>query len=396
MVMSLHTLGRVDYLFGSDYTSVHSQLKDKLDCARVLVIGGAGTIGQAVVRELFKFEPAALHVIDISENNLVELVRSIRSKFGPNKTDFQTFVIDVNEQIFDTFLERHVGYDFVFNLSALKHVRSERDPFTIIRVMQVNIMNSLKLHAYCQEAKSKNYFCVSTDKAANPVNVMGATKRLMEKCLFDTNDGGKVTMARFANVAFSDGSLLHGFSQRYLRNEPITAPSDIRRYFMTDTEAGILCVISGILGDKNEIFFPKLSQELHLTYFTDIANRFLVEKGYMPFQCETEEEARSKAEYLILNGKWPVYYFPSDTTGEKPFEEFYTKRERPILDKFEEIGVIRNTESLDLNTKTEFVEDFAALKSSKSVEKKQLIDLLKKFLPEFDYIDKEKNLHERM
>ena len=392
----LSLLGRTNSLFQEDYKSILSELRNKLSSANVLVVGGAGSIGQSVARELFSLEPKSLHVIDISENNLVELVRSIRSTLGYNKTDFQTFVIDIGDPLFDMFLEKNNAYDYVFNLSALKHVRSERDPFTLLRMIQVNVVNPIKLKAYCEKSGTQNLFCVSTDKAANPVNLMGASKRLMERCLFGPNSEVKVSMARFANVAFSDGSLLYGFSQRLLNGEPITAPSDVQRYFMTGSEAGILCIIAGILGEQNEIFFPKLLEELHLTYFTDIAERFLKSKGFTPYQCNSEEEARSNTRKLITSGKWPVYYFQSDTTGEKPFEEFTTKDETPILTKYKDIGIIKNTDYFDSSTRQAFLDEFKVIINSQNLSKMKLSDLIQKFLPELVYEEKNKNLHERM
>ncbi|MDA7643385.1 UDP-N-acetylglucosamine 4,6-dehydratase, partial [Akkermansiaceae bacterium] len=316
-------VGRSNLLFADDVLSREEELRDRVRGARILVIGGAGTIGQAVVREFFKRDPLALHVVDLSENNLVELVRDVRSTLGYRSGDFQTVPVDVGSRYFGAFVESQEPYDIICNLSALKHVRSEKDPYTLMRMLEVNVFNTVKTARMAAQMGARKYFAVSTDKAANPVNLMGGSKRIMEKFLMRESLDVIVSMARFANVAFSDGSLLHGFNQRLMKRQPIAAPNDVERYFVTPQESGELCMMSAIFGENLDIFFPHQEGELELTKFSDIAIRFLESHGYEPVECETEVEARSCAEELISRRQWPVYFFASDTTGEKAYEEFF-------------------------------------------------------------------------
>ena len=252
-------LGRETSLFSSDIDDLQQELVDLVKGAKVLIIGAAGTIGSATAKQIFQRNPSALHAVDISENNLVELVRYIRSSVGYQDVDFRTFAIDCGSDEFEAFVKFHGPYDYVFNLSALKHVRSESDPYTLMRLVQVNIFNTVNTLRQTSSKSLKKYFCVSTDKAANPVNMMGASKLIMEMFLQRESIQQSVSMARFANVAFSDGSLLHGFNQRFLNQQPIAAPNDILRYFITPSESGELCLLSGLLGQNREIFFPKLT-----------------------------------------------------------------------------------------------------------------------------------------
>src|SRR6056297_1968551 len=338
----LELIGRNEELFAADVAAREAELSELVSSSRFLVIGGAGSIGQAVCREIFRRNPRALHVVDISENNMVELVRDIRSTLGYIDGDFRTFAIDCGSRGFGALMNAGSGYDYVLNLSALKHVRSEKDPFTLMRLIEVNVLNTIATVAQARERGARKYFAVSTDKAANPVNMMGASKRIMEMFLMRESEEIPVSTARFANVAFSDGSLLHGFNQRFAKKQPISAPRDVRRYFVTAEESGQLCLMSCLLGENRNIFFPKLSEHLHLTTFSEIAIRYLAARGFDAFECDSEEEARSRAEELIQSGRWPCYFFNSDTTGEKDFEEFFTESETVHLDRFESIGVIEN------------------------------------------------------
>jgi len=318
----LGLIGRDQELFTQDISGHEAQLKAKVSTSSFLVLGGAGSIGQAVTKEIFKRNPKKLHVVDISENNMVELVRDIRSSFGYINGDFQTFALDIGSVEYDAFIKADGKYDFVLNLSALKHVRSEKDPFTLMRMIDVNVFNTDKTIQQSIEKGSKKYFCVSTDKAANPVNMMGASKRIMEMFLMRRSEQIAISTARFANVAFSDGSLLHGFNQRIQKRQPIVAPNDIKRYFVTPQESGELCLMSCIFGENRDIFFPKLSEALHLITFADIAVKYLNQLGYVPHLCENEDEARELVKTLPAEGKWPCLFTSSDTTGEKDFEEF--------------------------------------------------------------------------
>jgi len=319
----LSLLGREQLLFGADIDHFEPELLDAAGRGRFLIIGGAGSIGQAVVREIFKRDPRVLHVVDISENNMVELVRDLRSTLGYIEGEFRTFAIDAGSDIFDA-LTREYGYDYILNLSALKHVRSEKDPYTLMRMIDVNIFNTLSSIDVARRKGMRKFFCVSTDKAANPANMMGASKRIMEMFLMRESHDLPISTARFANVAFSDGSLLHGFRQRLAKQQPFSAPRDVRRFFVTPQESGELCLMSCLLGDNRDIFFPKLSEELHLTTFSSIAEKFLAQQGYEAVPCASEEEARHRVGELIPQKKWPCYFFDSNTTGEKSFEEFHT------------------------------------------------------------------------
>lgn len=392
----LSLVGRESPLFGADIAAHEDQLSEIVRGSRFLVIGGAGSIGQAVSREIFKRNPRVLHVVDISENNMVELVRDLRSTLGYIDGDFSTFAVDCGSREFEALMKASGGYDYVFNLSALKHVRSEKDPFTLMRLIEVNIFNTLKTIELARQSGAKRYFCVSTDKAANPVNMMGASKRIMEMFLMRESDVMPVSTARFANVAFSDGSLLHGFNQRFAKRQPISAPNDVRRYFVTPQESGELCLMSGLLGDNRDIFFPKLSEELHLTTFSDIAVRYLDALGYKAVACATEEEARTRADELISQRRWPCYFFASDTTGEKDFEEFFTDSEILDMDRFVNVGIVKNRLDYDPTLLDEFCREIAAFRASERWEKGPIVDLFNRMIPEFNHLDTGRYLDGRM
>jgi len=284
----------------------------------------------------------------------------------------------------------------VFNLSALKHVRSESDPYTLMRMIMVNVFNTIKTLRLANNMGAKKYFCVSTDKAANPVNMMGASKRIMEMFLMRESLTQDIAMARFANVAFSDGSLLHGFNQRFTKKQPFSAPNDVRRYFVTPQESGELCLLSGLLGENRDIFFPKLSEKLHLITFSEIAVRYLRERGYEPYECESEDEARDRAEELIANKQWPCYFFKSDTTGEKDFEEFFTDNEDLDMERFETVGVIKNMPDFDEAKLDDFMNGIEALREKGTWAKNDIVKLYFGLLPEFAHKETGKYLDQRM
>jgi FlaA1/EpsC-like NDP-sugar epimerase len=375
----LKLIGRTAPLFIDDIYNQSKELQELVSNSSFLVIGGAGSIGQAVTREIFKRNPLALHVVDISENNMVELVRDIRSTLGYIDGDFRTFAIDC-----------------VLNLSALKHVRSEKDPFTLMRLIEVNILNTIRTVQIAKEHDVKKYFCVSTDKAANPVNMMGASKRIMEMFLMRESESMEISTARFANVAFSDGSLLHGFNQRFAKRQPISAPNDVRRYFVTPQESGELCLMSCLLGENRDIFFPKLSEQLHLTTFSDIAERYIKNLGYEPFQCSTEQEARELTDELIESKRWPCYFFKSDTSGEKDFEEFFTDNEILDMNRFQNLGVIKNEANFSSALLDNFLEVINELRAQKVWEKAPIVDLFNKMIPDFKHKETGKYLDGRM
>jgi FlaA1/EpsC-like NDP-sugar epimerase len=392
----LKLIGRDKLLFTNDIESFSKELENMVSNSTFLVIGGAGSIGQAVTKEIFKRNPKKLHVVDISENNLTELVRDIRSSFGYIKGDFKTFALDIGSIEYDVFIKSDGKYDYVLNLSALKHVRSEEDPFTLMRMIDVNIFNTDKTIRQSIDNGTKKYFCVSTDKAANPINMMGASKRIMEMFLMRRSLDINISTARFANVAFSDGSLLHGFNQRIEKRQPIAAPSDIKRYFVTPQESGELCLMSCIFGENRDIFFPKLSKNLHLMSFSDIAIKYLNDKGFKPYLCETEDEARELIKTLPEQGKWPCLFTKSDTTGEKDFEEFYTDKEVLDMDRFENLGVIKNEPEYNEIQLNNFEDTIGQLKSSMNWDKKSIVNEFFKMIPKFGYHDNGKYLDGKM
>lgn len=392
----LKLIGRNKELFSTDILNNNAKLRNIVASSTFLVIGGAGSIGQAVTKEIFKRNPKKLHVVDISENNMVELVRDIRSSFGYIDGDFQTFALDIGSIEYDTFIKSDGKYDYVLNLSALKHVRSEKDPFTLMRMIDVNIFNTDKTLQQAIDNGTKKYFCVSTDKAANPVNMMGASKRIMEMFVNRKSKNIKVSMARFANVAFSDGSLLHGFNQRIEKGQPIVAPNDIKRYFVTPQESGELCLMSCIFGDNRDIFFPKLSENLHLITFADIAVKYLEEKGYEPYLCKNENEARELAKTLPEQGKWPCLFTSSDTTGEKDFEEFFTDNETLDMQRFENLGVIKNEANFNDGLLNDFENTISGLKEKREWTKEQIVELFFKMIPDFGHKETGKYLDGKM
>jgi FlaA1/EpsC-like NDP-sugar epimerase len=395
-VTILNLIGREKELFVHDLKSCEFELNQAVSSSAFLVIGGAGSIGQAVTKEIFKRNPKKLHVVDISENNMVELVRDIRSSYGYIEGDFQTFALDVGSIEYDAFIQADGKFDYVLNLSALKHVRSEKDPFTLMRMIDVNIINTEKTLLQSIANGTKKYFCVSTDKAANPVNMMGASKRIMEMFLMRRSLDINISTARFANVAFSDGSLLHGFNQRIQKRQPIVAPQDIKRYFITSKESGELCLMSCIFGENRDIFFPKLSESLHLISFSEVAIKYLQQLGYKPYLCESEDEARLLAETLPAQGKWPCLFTNSDTTGEKDFEEFFTENETLDMSKFNNIGVIKNEPIFNNKALEDFVAYIDSRKFAKSWTKEQIVNLFFKMLPDFGHKETGKYLDGKM
>ncbi len=392
----LELIGRKHPLFDVDVSRHEEILSGLVTGSRFLVIGGAGSIGQAVVREIFKRDPRGLHVVDISENNTVELVRDIRSTLGYIKGDFRTFAIDCGEPEFVALMNAETSYDYVLNLSALKHVRSEKDPFTLMRLIKVNILNTLRTIDLVKVRGTRKYFCVSTDKAANPVNMMGASKRIMEMFLLRASLELPISTARFANVAFSDGSLLHGFNQRFAKRQPISAPNDVRRYFVTPQESGELCLMSCLLGENRDVFFPKLRETLNMARFSDIAVCYLRALGFEPYECASEDEARGRAVELIARKQWPVYFFSSDTTGEKDFEEFFTGGETLDMHRFETIGVIKNSPTFDEARLQHFISAISRIGAQPTWDKPELVDLFNQMLPDFAHKETGRYLDNRM
>ncbi len=396
----LPLIGRTKPLFVEDIGKIESEISDIVKNSRFLVIGGAGTIGSAICRELFARDPKVLHVVDISENNMVELVRDIRSSKGYGSGEFATFAIDCGSDIFKAFIkeqkDRIGGYDYVFNTSALKHVRSEKDSYTLMRMIDTNIFNTDSTMLLAKECGAKKYFCVSTDKAANPVNMMGASKRIMEHYLNRRSLEMPVSTARFANVAFSDGSLLYGFNRRLEKEQPIAAPNDVRRYFVTPKEAGELCILSCLTGENRDIYFPKLDEELNLVTFSDIAVKYLNSLGYEPVECATEDEARARVGELKAMHKYPVYFFKSDTTGEKDFEEFYMDGANLDMDKFISVGIVKKAAEYKEEDLEYFTSTIRAMRDKGTWTRGELVELFNKMLPEFHHKETGKFLDSKM
>lgn len=392
----INLIGREKALFDKDINTHETELSKIVAESRFLVLGAAGSIGQAVCKEIFKRKPKKLHAVDISENNLVELVRDIRSSFGYIDGDFSTYALDIGSWEYDAFIKADGEYDYVLNLSALKHVRSEKDPYTLMRMIEVNIFNTDKTIRQSIEAGVKKYFCVSTDKAANPVNMMGASKRIMEMFLMRRSADIDISTARFANVAFSDGSLLHGFNQRLLKHQPIVAPNDVRRYFVTPQESGELCLMSCIFGENMDVFFPKLSEELHLISFSDIARKYLRSRGFEPYECETEDEARTLVNELPQKGQWPCLFTKSDTTGEKDFEEFFTDKETLDMDRFVNLGIIKNPLTEKFDHVSHFESTIEEMKNRGSWTKDEIVALFFEMIPDFGHKETGKYLDGKM
>ncbi len=366
-----------------------------IENSKFLILGGAGSIGKEIVKILFKNNPIKLHVIDLSENNLVELVRDLRSSFGYIKGDFKVFALDIASMEYDKFIEHDGEYDYVLNLSALKHVRSEKDPFTLSRLIETNIFNVEKTLIQSIERNVKSYFSVSTDKASNPVNMMGASKRIMEILMFMYSGKIKVSTARFANVINSDGSLIYSFNQRILKNQPLVAPNDIKRYFISQNTAAQLCLISAFYGNNCEIFFPILNPRTDLISFKELAIEFLHEKNLKPLICDTEDEARNLSNF-DNRGFWPCYFSKSETTGEKPFEEFFTKKEVLDLSRYKKIGVIKAEKNFDNALLINFKNEFQNFKRQNNWSRKGLIKIIKNAIPELEHIEKDKFLDDKM
>lgn len=392
----LSLVGREREILTSDLEAHDYEITRKIESASFLVIGGAGSIGQAVVKEIFARNPKRLYVIDISENNLVELVRDIRSSIGYIDGDFQTFAIDAGSEHFFALLKSSKPFDFVLNLSAMKHVRSEKDPYSLMRLLDVNLLNVISCVDFLTKQGSTKYFSVSTDKAANPANLMGASKYLMERYLLSQSDKLKFSSARFANVAFSDGSLLFGFEQRILKQQPLSAPLDIRRYFITPSEAGKICLFSCILGENRDIFFPKLTRKLHEITFAEIAVNYLQAKNKNPVICQSEQEARDYLTQCQSLNNWPCYFFKSDTTGEKDFEEFYTENEKVDLTSYEDLGIVKNISANTDQSIYSFLEKLAALKASEDYDRSKLVTMFREAIHHLDHKETGKFLDGRM
>ena len=387
---------RSSSMFLDDIKTNYALLSERIRNKSILVIGGAGSIGSSFIKSLLPFEPSSIVVVDINENALAELTRDLRSTKGMYVPDnYITYPMDYVSPIFEKMFRSHNGFDIVGNFSAHKHVRSEKDVYSVEAMLQNNILHAKYLLDLLSEYPPEEYFCVSTDKAANPVNIMGASKRIMEDVIFSYSDKFPVKTARFANVAFSNGSLPAGFLARIQKLQPLSAPSDVRRYFVSPEESGQICLLSCILGENRDIFFPKL-KEAQMMSFDAIGTELLKAHGYDILQCCTDEEALNKAEDLKKGSNlYPVHYSVSDTSGEKLFEEFATDSETTDMERFISLGVITGK---GIPNKDRIIELYSDLNSAfaRETSKKEIIELLQRYLPSFVHIETGKSLENKM
>ncbi|QRO51708.1 polysaccharide biosynthesis protein [Butyricimonas virosa] len=384
-------------MFAQDIESNKEELLKEIQGKKVLVIGGAGTIGSSFIRAILPFKPIELVVVDISENGLTELTRDLRSTNGmyvPEK--YRTYPINYADPILGKIFREANGFDIVANFSAHKHVRSEKDQYSVEALLENNVIKARCLLDLLVEIPPKHFFCVSTDKAANPVNVMGASKKIMEDMIFAYSDKFKISTARFANVAFSNGSLLAGFIDRLMKKQPLVAPLDVKRYFVSPDESGQICMLSCILGKNKEIFFPKLGEEQMLS-FAQICDDFLHVLGYEVKRCENDEEAKRYAAEMSVNDKtYPVVYFNSDTTGEKSFEEFYIPGEKLNMERFGSLGVIEEVKVRSINDIDNLFFELKNVFAKDVFSKEEIVKVMKRFIPNFEHVEKGKNLDQKM
>jgi len=390
-------LGRDRSFLAGDIAAVSDRIREQLADARVLVIGAAGSIGSSFVRELCQFQPSGLHLLDISENNLVEVVRDLRSGSYPLPEDFQTYAIDYGGPEMAVLL-REYSYEYVLNFSALKHVRSERDAFTLMRLLEVNVLaNARLLDQLAQMPSIRSVFSVSSDKSVRAANLMGASKAFMERAFLARADEIHFGSARFANVAFSDGSLLHGFRHRLAKQQPLSAPSDVRRYFITHQEAGQLCILGCFTGENREIYFPKFDPDRDMLTFAEIARVYLKESGFVPVECDSAEEARAFMEARPANSlEWACFFSASDTAGEKLYEEFSDPAESVELERFTNVGVVTQPLFHGRESVDSAVAALQQLRESGGWVKEQLIDCVRQAVPELEHVQADKNLDQKM
>ena len=388
---------RPESMFAADIEANRAKLRAEIEGKSVLVIGGAGTIGSSYIRALLPFRPSKLVVVDISENGLTELTRDLRSTYGMYvPEEYRTYPLSFADPIFERIFRAEGGFDIVANFSAHKHVRSEKDKYSVQALLENNVLKARGLLDLLTEFPPRHFFCVSTDKAANPVNIMGASKKIMEDMIMAYSTRFKISTARFANVAFSNGSLLAGFIERLMKRQPLSSPNDVKRYFVSPDESGQICMLACILGNNREIFFPKLGEEQMMT-FSSIADRFLQSLGYEVKYCGSEEEARKFAAEMPADGKeYPVYYFTSDTTGEKSFEEFFVKGEQVNMNRFQALGVIEEVKARNISEINAFFDKLKKISGHSESKKEDIVKTIKEFIPNFEHIEKGKNLDQKM
>ncbi len=396
---------RPSSMFAADIETNKEKLTEEIKGKKVCVIGGAGSIGSSFIKAVLRFEPASVVVVDLNENGLAELVRDVRSTEGlfvPE--EFRCYTLNFADPIFERIFREEKGFDIVANFSAHKHVRSEKDRYSVQALIENNDIKAKKLMDLLTVYPPKHFFCVSTDKAANPVNIMGASKRIMEDLVMAYNKYFKVTTARFANVAFSNGSLPDGWIHRLQKKQPLAAPSDVKRYFVSPEESGQICMLACILGKPGEVFFPKLGEDQMLT-FSSICDKFVTANGLEKDPCTTDAEAKKKAaaidngQWSMINGqsvKYPVRYFTSDTTGEKAYEEFYVPGEKIDMQRFQALGVVEQTTRHEMGEVNAFFDKLEAIFHKDDFTKTQVVEAIKEFIPNFEHEEKGKNLDQKM
>lgn len=392
-----HITARPSSMFACDIEANKDKLRQEIEGKSLLVIGGAGSIGSSYIRAVLPFKPSKLVVIDLNENGLAELTRDLRSTYGLYiPAEYRTYTLNFADPIFEQIYREEKGFDIVANFSAHKHVRSEKDKYSVQALIENNVLKAKKLLDLLAEYPPRHFFCVSTDKAANPVNIMGASKRIMEDMIMAYSDRFKVTTARFANVAFSNGSLLAGFIDRMMKKQPLAAPCDVKRYFVSPQESGQICMLACMLGHSGEIFFPKLGEEKMIT-FSSICDKFIEYAGYEKKECATDEEAKQFAANMAEDSRiYPVVYFKSDTTGEKDYEEFYVPGERLNLSRFSSLGVIEEVKRRPMKELDLFFTELQRIFAGPDFSKAEVVSAIKSFIPNFEHIEKGKNLDQKM
>lgn len=392
-----HVINRQQSMFSEDIRANKETLQKEIENKSVCVIGGAGSIGSSFIKAILPFRPSKLIVIDLNENGLAELTRDLRSTYGMYvPEEYRTYTLNFADPIFARIFREEKGFDIVANFSAHKHVRSEKDKYSVQALIENNDIKAKKLMDLLCEFPPQHFFCVSTDKAANPVNIMGASKRVMEDMIMAYSKKFPVTTARFANVAFSNGSLPDGWVARIMKQQPLASPSDVKRYFVSTEESGQICMLACILGNSGEVFFPKLREEQMIT-FSSFCDKFIETLGYKQHQCYSDEEAKKFASERKEDDKeYPVVYFRSDTTGEKDYEEFYIPGEKINMDRFSSLGVIEESKHRPMNEIEEFYNKLETIFANENFTKAEIVEALKEFLPNFEHEEKGKNLDQKM
>lgn len=404
--ISQYVTERPSSMFIPDIKANKEILTKEIKGRKVCVIGGAGSIGSSFIKALLRFKPKSVVVVDLNENGLAELIRDVRSTYDLYVPDeFRCYTLNFADPIFERIFREEKGFDIVANFSAHKHVRSEKDRYSVQALIENNDIKAKKLMDLLTVYPPKHFFCVSTDKAANPVNIMGASKRIMEDLVMAYNKYFKVTTARFANVAFSNGSLPDGWLHRLQKRQPLAAPSDVKRYFVSPEESGQICMLACILGHAGEVFFPKLGEDKMRT-FSSICDDFITANGLEKEECASDEEAKYKATQLEWNDKpsavsgkppkYPAVYFGSDTTGEKAYEEFFVPGEKIDMERFQALGVVEQTTRHNMEEVNTFFAKLESIFQKADFTKAQIVDAIKEFIPNFEHEEKGKNLDQKM